>query len=118
MPNGTRITKSTTMIDGNLEREYISTTFIPSTLVREIRLVELSILFGVIGSSIHALTSLTMWHSRNKLKREFYSWYLTRPLIGLSLTLPSWTRNKAIKTNRELYDQLRFAPLPNESRRV
>jgi hypothetical protein len=85
--DGMTIRNTTYSIVNNLQKESIISSFIPSSLQREIRLVELAILFGVIGSSVHALTSLTMWHSRNKLQREFYSWYLTRPLIGAALSV-------------------------------
>jgi hypothetical protein len=73
------------IIDKNLKREIVSTSFIPSSLERETRLIGLSILFGIIGASVHAVTSLTIWHSRNKLERSFFSWYITRPLIGAAL---------------------------------
>jgi hypothetical protein len=51
----------------------------------EVRLVILSIMFGVLGSSIHGITSLTRWRSSNKLEDSYATWYLIRPLIGASL---------------------------------
>lgn len=51
----------------------------------EVRLVTLSILFGVLGSSVHGITSLTRWRSSNKLEGSYVTWYLIRPLIGASL---------------------------------
>jgi hypothetical protein len=51
----------------------------------EVRLVILSILFGVLGSSVHGITSLTRWRSSNKLEGSYVTWYLIRPLIGASL---------------------------------
>ncbi|MGB6530074.1 MAG: hypothetical protein WA323_11120 [Candidatus Nitrosopolaris sp.] len=85
--DGMTIRNTAYSIVNKLQKESIISSFIPSSLQREIRLVELAILFGVIASSVHALTSLTMWHSQNKLKRSFYSWYLTRPLIGAALAV-------------------------------
>jgi hypothetical protein len=77
---------TTSYITGkNVKKEITNTSFIPSSLERETRLIELSLLFGIIGSSVHGVTSLTMWHSRNKLERSFFSWYITRPLIGAAL---------------------------------
>jgi hypothetical protein len=88
--NGTTITNITSYIIGNNQKKVaIIISSIPSSLgkEKEDRLIELSLLFGVVGSSVYAVTSLTIWQSRNKLVRSFYSWYLTRPLIGAALAV-------------------------------
>ena len=89
--SGTTITNITSYIitdkNSNVKRELVNTTFIPSSLEREKRLIELSLLLGVVGSSVHGVTSLTMWHSRKKLEPSFFSWYATRPLIGAALAV-------------------------------
>ena len=51
----------------------------------EVRLVILSILFGVLGSSVQGITSLARWRSSNKLEGSYATWYLIRPLLGASL---------------------------------
>jgi hypothetical protein len=51
----------------------------------EVRLVILSILFGILGSSVHGITSLTRWRSSNKLEGSYATWYFIRPLLGASL---------------------------------
>jgi hypothetical protein len=56
-------------------------------MAQEIRLFQLAFLFGMIGASIHALTSLAVWYGKNKLEKSFLLWYITRPLIGASLAL-------------------------------
>jgi hypothetical protein len=86
--SGTTIRNITdTIVGKNLKKETINISFIPSSLERETRLVILSLLFGIIGSSVHGVTSLTIWHSRNKLDRTFFSWYVTRPLVGAALAV-------------------------------
>lgn len=87
--SGTTIRNITSYIltDRNLRKETTITTFIPSSLERETRLIELSLLFGVIGSCVHGVTSLTIWHSRKRIERSFFSWYVTRPMVGAALAV-------------------------------
>jgi hypothetical protein len=90
--SGTVITNITLYTDmgKNLSKRIDVTYIIPSSSERETRLIELSLLFGIIGSSVHGVSSLTLWHSRKKLERSFFSWYLTRPLIGAALAVTSY----------------------------
>ena len=90
--NGTKITNVTTYLQDGQKIEIRKTT--ANTLQvdkknteHEVRLVGLSALFGVVGSSVHGLTSLTVWLSRHKLARSYFAWYLTRPLIGAALAV-------------------------------
>jgi hypothetical protein len=83
------LTRNVTLyrLSNNQEEEFINAIFTPSSLIRETRLIELALIFGVVGSSIHAVTSLTIWQSRNKLDRSFFTWYLTRPMVGAALAV-------------------------------
>ena len=90
--NGTKITNVTTYLQDGQKIEIRKTT--ANTLQvdkknteREVRLVGLSALFGVVGSSVYGVTSLTVWLSRHKLARSYFAWYLTRPLIGAALAV-------------------------------
>jgi hypothetical protein len=89
--DGTRtININSTIIikDNNTHPTYKVTTkvtFVPSSIERERTLLELALLFGAVGASVHAVTSLVIWQSKNKLERSFVAWYVTRPLIGAAL---------------------------------
>jgi hypothetical protein len=49
--------------------------------------LSISIIFGMLGSTIHGLCSLVAWHSHNKLKRSYIWWYITKPLLGASFAI-------------------------------
>ena len=88
---------STPQLNGNTDAENLQpSNNVPQSennnirddiIAQEIRLFQLSFLFGMIGASIHALTSLAVWYGKNKLEKSFLLWYITRPLIGASLAL-------------------------------
>jgi phosphate/sulfate permease len=63
----------------------IITTKSPNS--HEVRLIGLSVLFGILGATIHSMGSLATWVSRQKLNRSYFAWYLIRPLIGGSLAM-------------------------------
>jgi hypothetical protein len=57
---------------------------------RETRLLILATLFGIIGSSLQGIASLTHWISRGKLEQGWESWYLARPPIGATLAIVTY----------------------------
>ncbi|MER5175182.1 MAG: hypothetical protein ABJB76_01705 [Candidatus Nitrosocosmicus sp.] len=72
----------------NNQTKTVSTTnSFDTSLDREIKLLQISILFGILGSSIHGLTSLSTWNSTNKLKKSYFQWFLTKSFIGGALAL-------------------------------
>lgn len=90
--NGSRTVNTTSFLNegkGNTTTYSVTvkTTLVPTTLEREKALLALALLMGAVGSSVHSVTSLVIWQSKNKLQREFASWYVTRPLIGASLAV-------------------------------
>ena len=54
---------------------------------KEIRLVIVAALFGLIGASTHAVSSLTSWISRQKLTKGWEWWYFSRPFIGAAMAV-------------------------------
>ncbi len=54
---------------------------------RGVRLVLLSLLFGVLGAATRETLSLTAWRSRRKLERSYALWYLSRPVVGGALAI-------------------------------
>jgi hypothetical protein len=73
--------------DKNLTKTVTSTLFNESSLQREVRLIDLSILFGILGASLHGLTSFATWFGQHKLRKSYFIWYITKPLIGGALAL-------------------------------
>ena len=63
----------------------IKTTLIPSSLGREKGLLGLAVLFGAVGASVHAVSSLVTRQANHKFERSFVPWYVTKPLIGAAL---------------------------------
>jgi hypothetical protein len=90
--NGTTIINTTSLgikgKDNNTIQYYkvtVKTTLIPSSLGREKALLGLAVLFGAVGASVHAVSSLVTWQGKNKFERSFVPWYVTKPLIGAAL---------------------------------
>jgi hypothetical protein len=90
--NGTSIINTTSLaIKGknNNTIQYYKvtekTTFIPSSVGREKALLGLAVLFGAVGASVHAVSSLVTWQGKNKFERSFVPWYVTKPIIGAAL---------------------------------
>jgi hypothetical protein len=54
---------------------------------REVRLIIISILFGVIGGTIHGIASLSAFRSTRKLTGEWSMWYVARPFLGAALAV-------------------------------
>jgi hypothetical protein len=54
---------------------------------REIRLVIIATLFGVLGGAAQGISSLTSWLSRDKLYKGWGWWYFSRPYIGAAMAL-------------------------------
>jgi hypothetical protein len=63
-----------------IKKQYTSTE-------RELRLVNLSVIFGTLGASIHGITSLARWLSNKKETKSYFVWYLSLPLVGAGLGL-------------------------------
>lgn len=59
----------------------------PFDLTTERRLILIALLAGAIGSCIHALQSLAAFIGNEQLYRSWKTWYLVRPVIGMSLAL-------------------------------
>jgi hypothetical protein len=93
--NGTVTTLEKKYFFNNQIETITTTSSLNSSAERETKLVELSILFGVLGSSIHGFTSLTIWMSSNKLKKAYFSWFLIKPFIGGTLALIVYTLLRA-----------------------
>lgn len=53
-----------------------------SKIHREFQLILLSLLFGVIGSTVHALSSLINYVGTTRYNHNWFLWYLGRPVIG------------------------------------
>ena len=89
--NGTTIINTTSLaIKGKNDtiqyyKVTVKTTLIPSSLAREKALLGLAVLFGAVGASLHAVSSLVMWQGKNKFEQSFVPWYVTKPLIGAAL---------------------------------
>jgi hypothetical protein len=54
---------------------------------REVRLIIISILFGVLGGTIHGIASLSAFRSTRKLTSEWSMWYAARPFLGAALAV-------------------------------
>ena len=54
---------------------------------REVKLVLIATLFGVMGASVQGISSLVAWNSRGKLEEGWGLWYIARPLIGAALAV-------------------------------
>jgi hypothetical protein len=57
---------------------------------REVKLVLIATLFGVLGASVQGISSLVVWNSRGKLEEGWSLWYLARPLIGATLAVVTY----------------------------
>ena len=53
-----------------------------SKIHREFQLILLSLLFGLIGSTVHALSSLVTYVGTTRYHHNWFLWYLGRPIIG------------------------------------
>jgi hypothetical protein len=84
---GLTIKNITTKIIGNQQITETTIHSSASSADKEIRLIALSALFGIVGSSIHGVTSLTVWASQDRLRRSYFGWYVTRPPIGAALAV-------------------------------
>lgn len=57
---------------------------------KEIRLVIVAALFGLMGASVHGLASITAWLSRQKLTEGWGWWYFVRPFIGAAMAVMTY----------------------------
>ncbi len=53
-----------------------------SKIHREFQLILLSLFFGLIGSTVHALSSLVRYVGTTRYHHDWFLWYLGRPIIG------------------------------------
>jgi hypothetical protein len=53
----------------------------------EVRLLVLSILFGILGASAHSVASLSSWIGTRKAEGDWGMWYLVRPPVGAALAV-------------------------------
>ena len=53
-----------------------------SKIHREFQLILLSLLFGLIGSTVHALSSLVTYVGTARYHHSWFLWYLGRPIVG------------------------------------
>jgi hypothetical protein len=98
----TKLTKITTAVRFNnsgISMNTTNTTAVPITdevfhadldslfASREVKLVLIATLFGVMGASVQGVSSLVVWNSRGKLEEGWGSWYLARPLLGSALAV-------------------------------
>jgi hypothetical protein len=98
----TNLTKVTTAVRYNnsgITMNTTNTTAVPITdevfqsnleslfASREVKLVLIATLFGVMGASVQGVSSLVVWNSRGKLEEGWGSWYLARPLVGSALAV-------------------------------
>src|SRR5215208_7949027 len=58
-----------------------------SKIHREFQLILLSLLFGLIGSTVHALSSLVTYVGTTRYHHNWFLWYLGRPIIGAIIAL-------------------------------
>lgn len=56
-------------------------------LSQTVRLIVLSILFGILGASVQGVSSLSAWMGTQKDSREWNMWYLVRPPVGAGLAV-------------------------------
>jgi hypothetical protein len=64
----------------------VTLAFVPKQITnREVYLIEISALFGVLGASTYGLASATVWIANNKLKRSWILWYISHPFVGGAL---------------------------------
>jgi hypothetical protein len=87
--NGTTYTVLVTNLINNksLLQTAKTTEWTTSSNNKEILLVQISVLFGILGASIHGFTSLAMWISTDKLKKSYVPWFITKPFIGGTLAV-------------------------------
>ncbi len=79
----------------NTKKIVTTTNSSKSSLDREITLLKISVLFGILGSTIHGLTSMVMWNSTKKLRKSYFLWFFTKPFIGGALALIVYTLLRA-----------------------
>jgi hypothetical protein len=78
---------TTTLIEQNSTHKKTTTISKSTSYERELRLVQLSIIFGALGAAIHGIASLTVWVSNNKEQKSYFLWYISRPFIGAGLAV-------------------------------
>jgi hypothetical protein len=93
--NGTTTAFTQKYLINNITKTVTTIRSFDTSFDREIKLLQLSILFGILGSSIHGITSLSAWSSTNKLKKSYFLWFLTKPFIGGALALITFTLLRA-----------------------
>jgi hypothetical protein len=54
---------------------------------REVRLLLLTSIFAILGSSAHGIASVTTWIGQNKLERSWAAWYFVRPPIAVAIAI-------------------------------
>jgi hypothetical protein len=54
---------------------------------RETRLLILTSIFAILGSSSHGIASVTTWIGQNKLERSWAAWYFARPPIAVAIAI-------------------------------
>jgi hypothetical protein len=61
--------------------------YVPLTVTPDSRLMLIAIIMGILGSLIHAMTSIADYVGNRRLEGSWLLWYLLRPLIGMGLAL-------------------------------
>jgi hypothetical protein len=51
------------------------------------RLLIISVLFGILGSCVYGLTSITAWRRVNRLENSYGGFYLSQPFVGPGLAV-------------------------------
>jgi hypothetical protein len=90
---------TTTSLEGNTTKRFENTSVMPITgrwfntdpdslfTNREIRLIILTSIFAILGSSAHGIASVTTWIGQNKLERSWAAWYFVRPPIAIAIAI-------------------------------
>jgi hypothetical protein len=85
--SGTTVKNVSSRIEGDTKIQTTTIHSVGTSAEHEVNLFTISLLFGTIGASVHALGSVTMWYSKGKLERSYSIWYVTRPPIGAALAV-------------------------------
>jgi len=76
-------------------RAFFITDYAHLFINHETRLIILAGLFGIIGASLHGISSLAMWIATGKLEKGWEFWYLSRPLLGATLAIITYLMLRA-----------------------
>ncbi|MGH9878902.1 MAG: hypothetical protein ACRD5H_14820, partial [Nitrososphaerales archaeon] len=59
------------------------------------RQILIAMTFGLLGSSVHGISSLAEWFGHCRLTRKWTTWYIARPPIGMALAVISYMAIRA-----------------------